>query len=181
MPPGRFASTSTVVSTMPDNRDLDRVYLAIGKFQVYWSMYEYEMYRLNKIIYVNYPRNSLPKKFPDGIADKIALLERILKEESKLSGIATEGLKLTKTLWQHLELRHLIVHGSFFCITPPSTLTFSKPPQIADGPLKRAKQIEVELSQIEMAAQEMEDLSIDLGGFETEFQETLPNPPGSHP
>jgi hypothetical protein len=25
---------------MPDNRDLDRIYLAIGKFQVNWSVFE---------------------------------------------------------------------------------------------------------------------------------------------
>ena len=151
----------------------------MGKFQVNWSVFEYELYRFTKIIYANC-RSFTPAKFPDGIAGKTKLLERVLKEESRLSEITEDGLKLTKALWRHLKLRHLIVHGLIARIENSSKLTFLQPPQIGEGQLKRAKEVEVELFQIEMAAQDMEDHSIDLGFFAAGFQDALPKPPGSH-
>lgn len=163
----------------PDSRGFDRVYLAIGKFQVNWSVFEYELYRFTKIIYANC-RSFTPAKFPDGIAGKIKLLERVLKEEPRLSEITEDGLKLTKALWHHLERRHLIVHGSIAHIENSSTLTFFQPLEIREGPLKRANRVQVSLSQIEKEAQEMEDRSIDLGYFVAQFESALPNPPGSH-
>lgn len=166
-------------SSMLDNRDLDRVYLAIGKFQVNWSVFEYELYRFTKIIYANCP-TFIPAKFPDGIAGKIALLKRVLKKEPRLSGISADGLKLTKALWLHLKLRHLIVHGSIAHIENSSTLTFFRPLEIGDGPLKRAERVQVELSQIEMEAQEMEYRSLELGFFGSQFEDAFPIPPGSH-
>jgi hypothetical protein len=166
---------------MTDNRDLDRVYLAIGKFQVNWSMFEYDLYLFTKIIYANCESKIIPAKFPDGIAGKIKLLNRVLKEEPRLSEIRSDGLKLIKSLWRHRDLRNLIVHGTISNIKNSSTLTFLVPPEIGAGPLKRAKRVRVELSQIEKEAQEMEIGAMDLGWFSGGFQEALPIPPGSHP
>lgn len=166
---------------MSDNQDYHRVYLAIGKFQVNWSMFEYELYRFTKIIYANCS-NFIPAKFPDGIAGKIDLLKRVLKKEPRLSKISTDGLKLTKALWRHRDLRNLLVHGSIVAIEPSSsTLTFLRPLEIGKGPLKRAETVQVELSQIETEAQEMEDRSLEFGFFVGGFETALPNPPGSHP
>lgn len=162
------------------DRNFDAVYSAVGKFQVNWSVFEYELYRLAKIIYANCKGDLLPARFPDGIAGKIKLVERALTKEPRLSAIATDGQALTKDIWRCLDLRHLMVHGSIVHIENCSTVTFLKPPQIGEGPLQRAECISVELSQIEKQAQEMEDRSFELGYFVAQFESALPNPPGSH-
>lgn len=152
----------------------DALYLAIGKFLVNWSVFEYEMYLLVKIIYANC-QSLIPDKFPDGIAGKIKLVERALSEEPRLSGIADEGRKLINDIWIHLELRHVMVHGSAAYTENSSRVTFFRPLEIGTGPLKEAKHIPVELSQIEKEAQEMEDGSLELGFFSTHFKSALPN------